>query len=37
MKIILHFYNITRNENSTTHAKQQRKLALNSHFDRVIL
>ena len=32
---ILHFYNITRDENSTTHAKQQRKLALNTNLDRV--
>ena len=32
----LQFYNITRNTNSTTHAKEQRKLALNSSFDKLI-
>ncbi len=32
----LQFYNISRNTNSTTHAKEQRKFALNSHFDRAI-
>ncbi len=32
----LEFYNITRNTNSSTHAKEQRKLGLNSQFDRVI-
>ena len=31
----LQFYNITRDENSSTHAKQQRKLALNTNLDRV--